>query len=291
MKLLAAATALAGLAASAATSSAASSAAILGPVVVTSAAVHDGLIAIRGDNFGDAPPYVALAGQALNVLESTPDEVLAELPPEGVGPGSYQLLVARNPRRRPSTVFEVTISAVGPPGDKGDPGPPGPPGPPGSDQSGPINELRARVDALTARVAVLEGLLQNFHRAGTDVFIDGANLHVRSGSGRTDAPVNGLGNLIIGYDEPADGGGGRGGSHNLVVGRENSYASYGGVVAGLGARSSGPFSAQFAGGSFVVNGTTIDLTASSTARLRATSSVDVLAGGALTVKGSTVNIN
>lgn len=68
---------------------------------------------------------------------------------------------------------------------------------------------------------------------GTDavVRIQGANLQVVSGGGSTDAAVNGLGNLIVGYNENPHMND-RAGSHNLVVGAEHWYSSYGGLVAG-----------------------------------------------------------
>ncbi len=61
------------------------------------------------------------------------------------------------------------------------------------------------------------------------------NVYIQDGEGHT-APrstPNGLGNLIIGYDEgvagqyPANFG-----CHNLILGVDNSYSSYGGIVAG-----------------------------------------------------------
>jgi len=87
---------------------------------------------------------------------------------------------------------------------------------------------------LDERVAALESLLSNFSRTGNDIYVTGANLHVRSGSGQTDGPVNGLGNLIVGYNElrPATGDNDRSGSHNIVVGSLQNYSSYGGLVAG-----------------------------------------------------------
>lgn len=46
--------------------------------------------------------------------------------------------------------------------------------------------------------------------------------------------VNGLGNLIIGYNELGNSQGEtRSGSHNLVLGVRNTYTSFGGIVAGL----------------------------------------------------------
>jgi hypothetical protein len=77
---------------------------------------------------------------------------------------------------------------------------------------------------------------------GPNITFKGANIHIVSGSGATDdnlfhgGSLTGLGNLIIGYDEPrldtppVD----RSGSHNLVVGRYHSFTSsaFGGLVAG-----------------------------------------------------------
>ena len=108
--------------------------------------------------------------------------------------------------------------------------------------------LAARVAQLEARVAELEEILQ-FVRvedgpirglagprlAGPHWIIEGANVHVRSG-GRGTSRINGLGNLIVGYNErlpcrgcPVEV---RTGSHNLVIGRFHSYTSFGGFVAG-----------------------------------------------------------
>jgi hypothetical protein len=70
------------------------------------------------------------------------------------------------------------------------------------------------------------------------VIFEGANVHVRSGSGATDdgGTPTGLGNLVIGYDEapqiPRLPSPDRAGSHNLIVGPGHEYTSYGGLVAG-----------------------------------------------------------
>jgi hypothetical protein len=67
---------------------------------------------------------------------------------------------------------------------------------------------------------------------GPHVIFHDANVHVQSGSGTTDeaGALTGLGNLIVGYNELQ--GGGRDGSHNLVVGPFHTYTSTGGVVFG-----------------------------------------------------------
>lgn len=70
---------------------------------------------------------------------------------------------------------------------------------------------------------------------GGDVIFEGANLHIRSGSGSTSGNTNGKGNLIIGYNEMSTDmalSQPRTGSHNLVVGSYHAFSSYGGVVFG-----------------------------------------------------------
>lgn len=125
-----------------------------------------------------------------------------------------------------------------------------------------IKELEKRVAELEAQLKALEPLLALVEYVSVDeentinnlmpphVFLTGANLHILSGAGQTDI-TTGKGNLIIGYneaDEPYIHE--RNGSHNLVVGPEHSYPSYGGFVAGYGNIVSG-ISASVSGG--VVN--------------------------------------
>ena len=86
------------------------------------------------------------------------------------------------------------------------------------------------------RLTALEALLAHFTVAGDRLVISGMNLQVVNGEGAT-GTVNGLGNVIIGYDEssenkndePTDD---KTGSHNLVIGTEHTYTSFGGLVAG-----------------------------------------------------------
>jgi hypothetical protein len=108
-----------------------------------------------------------------------------------------------------------------------------------------IAEVATKAD----RVLIIEGKLNaliddlqenldlaNYLDVNTDedaVRFIGANVYVQSGTGSTDGTVNGLGNLIVGYDENL-GDNEKSGSHNLVVGSHHTYASYGGFVAGAG---------------------------------------------------------
>ena len=109
------------------------------------------------------------------------------------------------------------------------------------------------VGTLEARIATLEALLEHFSRDGNDVTIAGANLHIVNGTGTTTGTVNGLGNLIVGYNEVRGSGDDRTGSHNLVVGKEHNYSSFGGLVAGYYNTISGRY-ASVSGGSVNVAG-------------------------------------
>ncbi|HTY96908.1 MAG TPA: hypothetical protein VMB91_07685 [Solirubrobacteraceae bacterium] len=61
------------------------------------------------------------------------------------------------------------------------------------------------------------------------VVFSGANVQIESGAGSQTAPVNGEGNLIVGYNE---GTGTQTGSNNLVLGNQQSFTSYGSILAG-----------------------------------------------------------
>jgi hypothetical protein len=95
-------------------------------------------------------------------------------------------------------------------------------------------EVDALLAAYDARITALEELLASvtLENGGQDFVFTGVNVHVRSGSGATWGTINGLGNLIVGYDEARTSGSDKSGSHNLVVGPKHNYTSYGGLVAG-----------------------------------------------------------
>ena len=94
-------------------------------------------------------------------------------------------------------------------------------------------EVDAIVSSLQAQIDALTDLTQHLSRSGDDLYVAGANLHIVDGSGDTSGTVNGLGNLIVGYNElRGNGTDDRTGSHNLIVGSAQSYSSYGGLVAG-----------------------------------------------------------
>ena len=92
--------------------------------------------------------------------------------------------------------------------------------------------------------------------------ISGINVQIVNGLGATNGypadpnttdpnltVTNGVGNLIVGYNELGTfGGDDRTGSHNLVFGKSNSFSSFGGLVGPHGNRISGAF-ASVSGGS------------------------------------------
>jgi hypothetical protein len=157
-------------------------------------------------------------------------------------------------------------------------------------------------------VSVVSGLVDGVN--GPHIYFTRANIHIVSGSGRTDDNGNpsGLGNLIIGYDEDpnipltgdsSDGllimqapgfptplvAGDRGGSHNLVIGGGNRFtqAAFGGLVAGERNTIKG-FGASVSGG---FNNTASDLFASVSGGVRnfASAQFDSVSGGGCNTAG------
>lgn len=110
-----------------------------------------------------------------------------------------------------------------------------------------VAALYTTIVALTDRLSLVEnnsvlqldGVLRRQHIHGRDTALfSGVNVQVVNGEGASGAPANGVGNVIVGYNElptfgPFDAGRDRGGSHNLVIGPEHRFASVGGLVAGL----------------------------------------------------------
>jgi len=91
---------------------------------------------LRGDNNHDDDNenhnelVVTLAGTPLTILSATETQVLAQLPPR-LAPGTYLLEVSRGKSKVQNHSFDLTIGAVGLPGDRGPKGPTGDAGPPG----------------------------------------------------------------------------------------------------------------------------------------------------------------
>jgi hypothetical protein len=99
-------------------------------------------------------------------------------------------------------------------------------------QATQIGSLQSAVQTDQGRLTAIETTLAPVSLSGTEMHITGVNLNIRNGLGVTNAAPNGLGNLIVGYNENTNGLP-RTGSHNFVVGAEHGYFSYGGLVAGF----------------------------------------------------------
>jgi hypothetical protein len=112
-------------------------------------------------------------------------------------------------------------------------------------QAEQIDQLQDRIHRLRDRLLATERVIED-HRAklacmsmtGNDVFFTGCNVNIVNGLASTET-TNGVGNLIVGYNEPTsvddhlpNSPSIRTGSHNLVMGTLNSYTSYSGVVTG-----------------------------------------------------------
>ena len=104
--------------------------------------------------------------------------------------------------------------------------------------------LAARVESLEAIVAVQSNEIASLRQRvacvtdqsdETDLVLEGCNLHLRNGAGATNS-ANMQGNLIIGYNENSSGAS-RLGSHNLVVGPEQSFDNVGGLAVNTGSGS------------------------------------------------------
>jgi hypothetical protein len=107
---------------------------------------------------------------------------------------------------------------------------------------GKLLSLPDRFAALERKLAPL-----TFDATTNEIVITGANLRLLNGLGSTDT-TNGLGNLIVGYNEPRDSGENRQtGSHNVVVGKQHQFSSFGGLVVGLQNEIRGAF-ASVSGG-------------------------------------------
>jgi hypothetical protein len=93
----------------------------------------------------------------------------------------------------------------------------------------------ARIVALEKQVKALTDAIKVIGGAACRTVVIKGNLQIINGMGRTDR-TNGCGNLIIGYNElpPASSGwpSTRTGSHNLIIGRYHSHASYAGLLSG-----------------------------------------------------------
>ena len=89
--------------------------------------------------------------------------------------------------------------------------------------------------ALKAEVLNKKAAINCLYQVGNDLYVDACNLHVQDGTGdslSSDMVPNGLGNLIVGYNEEGPGGSEKTGSHNVIVGPYHTYTNQSGLVTG-----------------------------------------------------------
>jgi hypothetical protein len=137
----------------------------------------------------------------------------------------------------------------GPPGPEGKQGAPGNEGPEGKQgPTGPGGKTPFTADELTVLKSILP--FMKFIAAGIagkpTIQFSGVNVQVVSGSDSTSAAVNGEGNIVIGYDENA-GAHEQTGSNNLILGEEQTFTSYAGIVGGDHNVLTAPFAAILSG--------------------------------------------
>jgi hypothetical protein len=115
--------------------------------------------------------------------------------------------------------------------------------------SGTAQDESSEYRGIRKRLAALEYKLVHVTGGVDEVIISGANLRIVNGLGET-LTKNGLGNLIVGYNEsrtPFGGTDERTGSHNVVVGSLHNFIGSGGLVVGRTNDISGDF-ASVSGG-------------------------------------------
>lgn len=107
-----------------------------------------------------------------------------------------------------------------------------------------VKSLENRIMELENTVRTLSALAEGVSRDQNTLLLSGVNVQIVNGTGSTGDDVNGLGNLIVGYNKPREEAdpSERNGSHNIIVGDEHTYTSYGGFVAGLSNSISGAYS-------------------------------------------------
>ncbi|MCP4137414.1 MAG: hypothetical protein GY754_40985 [bacterium] len=137
-----------------------------------------------------------------------------------------------------------------------------------SDMYSQMKIMKKEIDRLKQLNEEQEKTIEKYNRifAGVsrdennNIIFSGVNVQIDNGLGytngvddehNTDGTVNGLGNLVLGYNEERNYNGAennRTGSHNLIVGSWNNYSSYGGIVVGFRNTISGKYSSVSGGG-------------------------------------------
>jgi hypothetical protein len=129
------------------------------------------------------------------------------------------------------------IGKEGPVGKEGIAGPTGAQGVPGTEgQPGLAALSREEQEKLKTILPYIKLVARGVGGKPTIEF-SGANVQIVNGEGSTQT-ANGAGNLIIGYDESP---GQQTGSHDVIVGPEDGYTSYGSIIGGRDNKALAPY--------------------------------------------------
>jgi hypothetical protein len=150
------------------------------------------------------------------------------------------------------------LTSLGGEGKEGRPGVDGKQGPEGN--TGP--EGKAGTAGFTSgELETLKDILPHITYVGSGIAgkptiqFTGINVQIDNGTGLTHV-VNGEGNLVIGYDEnnclPCEHT--ETGSHNLILGTQNTFTSFGGIVSGSNNAITGQYSMALGGASNTASG-------------------------------------
>jgi hypothetical protein len=139
---------------------------------------------------------------------------------------------------------EGKAGAEGKQGEAGKPGPEGKQGPEG--KAGFTTEQAEQLKALLPYIR----FLGNGVAGKPTVEFSGVNVQILNGMGKTES-TNGTGNLVIGYDENART---QTGSHDLVLGVDQEFTSFGDLLAGSANSTTGPWSSVSGGNKNTASG-------------------------------------
>lgn len=146
---------------------------------------------------------------------------------------------------------------------------------------------------MAERMATVERKLaaMDFDDAANEVVISGANLRIVNGLGATDT-TNGLGNLIVGYNELRGDGfvDTRTGSYNAVVGRRHNFPSFGGLTVGDFNEIGGEFASVSGGSGNTASGRSASVSGGA-ANIASRVFASISGGGQSTASGSTASVS
>jgi len=207
------------------------------------------LLSVNGVMAKDQPegtPFT-LIWKAISGLQEQINHFSAKPGPQGpAGPQGPQGVPG-------NTGAQGDVGPIGPQGEGGAVGPAGPQGEKG--ESGDSEKYELRIAQLEKQMQELTARLACVSKVGNELYIDGCNVNIRNGSGSS-GTKNELGNLIIGYNETESptSNEDRSGSHNVVIGRRNSYSSAIGLVVGEKNTVSGGIAVAVGGSGNVASG-------------------------------------